>query len=116
MNHFSQFGGVIGQIGQLHRSGKWGPRHSEGLRRMLGPAFSTDTMQGFVYHKPHGYAGDYEKTNMTDRHPITFRPIRPRLERVARKLGLLVSADDRDSDLVVFIRHKSGHHRLLTVA
>ncbi|NUQ62067.1 MAG: class I SAM-dependent methyltransferase [Pirellulales bacterium] len=57
---FPAFGGVVRQIGQLHRGGTWQPWHSEGLRRMLGPAFSTETMQGFVYHKPHGYAGDYE--------------------------------------------------------
>lgn len=27
---------------------------------IFGEAFSTETMQGFAYHKPHGYAGDFE--------------------------------------------------------
>ncbi len=26
----------------------------------LGESFSTNTMQGFAYHKPHGYSGDFE--------------------------------------------------------
>ena len=61
--NFPRFGRVIHQIGQMHRSGKWEPRHSQGLRRMLGPAFSPETIQGMQRldcDKPHGYAGDYE--------------------------------------------------------
>ena len=50
---------------------------------------------------------------MTNRH---FKPVRQRLERLARKLGLLASADDRDSDLVVYIKCQSGHSRLLRAA
>jgi len=30
------------------------------LRRALGEALSAETMQGFAFRKPHGYAGDYE--------------------------------------------------------
>lgn len=30
------------------------------LLQLLAPVLTTDTMQGFAYQKPHGYAGDFE--------------------------------------------------------
>ncbi|MBC8872753.1 MAG: class I SAM-dependent methyltransferase [Planctomycetes bacterium] len=57
---YDDLGNAIGQLSRLYRCGKWKQRHSDGLRRMLGRAYSASTLQGFVYHKPHGYAGDYE--------------------------------------------------------
>ena len=30
------------------------------LISLLKPALTTETMQGFAYHKPHGYSGDFE--------------------------------------------------------
>jgi SAM-dependent methyltransferase len=30
------------------------------IHQIMKTAFTTSTMQGFAYHKPHGYAGDYE--------------------------------------------------------
>ena len=53
---------------------------------------------------------------MTSRPFTLIRPVRQRLERVARKLGLKISADDRDTDLVVYIKQNSRHPRLLGMA
>jgi hypothetical protein len=53
---------------------------------------------------------------MTNGPVKLIRPFRERLERLARRLGLRTSADDRDTDLVVYIKQKSRHPRLLRAA
>jgi SAM-dependent methyltransferase len=117
---FSQFGGVIGQIGQLHRSGKWGPRHSQGLRRMLGPAFSTDTMQGFVYHKPHGYAGDYEIIDRIYQCRVSPNPQLRRWDRLFHELPPAKAVRNRKSfflaEMEKLYRSKPGPIEVLDVA
>lgn len=44
-----------------HASNGWLTTDDFGhLRKVLGETISVETMQGFVFQKPHGYAGDYE--------------------------------------------------------
>jgi hypothetical protein len=44
-----------------------------------------------------------------------MKTIRQKLEKVARKLGLIPNRDDRDSDLLAFIkRHLSSRRRMAT--
>jgi len=40
----------------------------------IGPAFSNDTMQGFVVNQPHGYAGDYEIIDRIYSYWLSPRP------------------------------------------
>jgi extracellular factor (EF) 3-hydroxypalmitic acid methyl ester biosynthesis protein len=44
------------------------------LRQAFGEALSVETMQGFAFHKPHGYAGDYEIIDRVYRRYITPSP------------------------------------------
>ncbi len=49
---------VIAQIYEDWQSGRISPQALEQLRTAL--QFTPETMQGFAYLKPHGYAGDFE--------------------------------------------------------
>ncbi|WP_454061795.1 class I SAM-dependent methyltransferase [Candidatus Nitrospira salsa] len=40
----------------------------------FGAALSTDTIQGFVLHKPHGYAGDFEVIERIYKHYLSSNP------------------------------------------
>ena len=57
---FSHLDAWITEIAEHARGGLLSAQDLEQLRALLGAAFSTETMQGFAYCKPHGYAGDYE--------------------------------------------------------
>ena len=50
----------IAEIAEQARSGRLSSADLIRLREVLGEAISVETMQGFVFQKPHGYAGDYE--------------------------------------------------------
>lgn len=50
----------IAEIAEQARKGNLTPYDLQLLRNALGDALSVETMQGFVFQKPHGYAGDYE--------------------------------------------------------
>lgn len=117
---FPQFGGVIRQIGQLHRSGKWEPRHSQGLRRMLGPAFSPETMQGFVYHKPHGYAGDYEIIDRIYQCRVSADPQLQTWDKLFHELPATKAVRNRKSfflaEMEQFYRSQPGPISVLDVA
>jgi len=47
-------------LAQLHRLESISNADLDLIRYELGEAMSPKTIQGFAYHKPHGYAGDYE--------------------------------------------------------
>ena len=47
-------------INSMFKEGKISRAQIRELWAACGEAFSEDTMQGFVYKKPHGYHGDYE--------------------------------------------------------
>lgn len=51
---------LIVDIAEHARSGRLTKQYLHHLRESLGDAASTDTMQGFAYRKPYGYAGDFE--------------------------------------------------------
>jgi extracellular factor (EF) 3-hydroxypalmitic acid methyl ester biosynthesis protein len=50
----------IAEIAEQARNGQITKNDLTSLRDILGDAISSETMQGFVFQKPHGYAGDYE--------------------------------------------------------
>lgn len=50
----------IAEIAEQVKAGKMSRDDLVCLRDTLGDALSEATMQGFVFQKPHGYAGDYE--------------------------------------------------------
>ncbi len=50
----------IADIAEQIKAGKVSQDDLASLRNTLGDALSVATMQGFVFQKPHGYAGDYE--------------------------------------------------------
>jgi len=50
----------IAEIAEHARNGRLTTDDLKRLRDVLGEAISVETMQGSVFQKPHGYAGDYE--------------------------------------------------------
>ncbi len=50
----------VAEIADQARNGRLEKTCLSRLREVLGEANSVETMQGFCYRKPHGYAGDYE--------------------------------------------------------
>lgn len=50
----------ISEVANQSRSGILNAEDKENLVACFGEAFSAETMQGFAYRKPHGYAGDFE--------------------------------------------------------
>ena len=50
----------LAELWEKVKFGRIGDAELASLHAILGDAISTATMQGFVYLKPHGYAGDYE--------------------------------------------------------
>lgn len=50
----------IAEIAEHTRNGVLPAGDLKRLRNVPGDAISVETMQGFVFQKPHGYAGDYE--------------------------------------------------------
>ena len=50
----------ITEIYYNFQQGEFSETYLDSLRDTFGDAISHETMQGFAYHKPHGYAGDYE--------------------------------------------------------
>lgn len=50
----------ISEIADHAKNGRLATGDLKCLREVLGEAASVETMQGFVFQKPHGYAGDYE--------------------------------------------------------
>ena len=60
MEDFYDLDAWIAEIAEQSRSGSLSSADLSRLREVLGEAISVETMQGLVFHKPHGYAGDYE--------------------------------------------------------
>lgn len=50
----------INHLADEVQEGQLTPQELKTLQSSFGAAFSEETMQGFAYLKPHGYAGDYE--------------------------------------------------------
>jgi SAM-dependent methyltransferase len=48
------------ELRALAEEGKVTEEDRQQMVELMGDALSTETMQGFAYHKPHGYAGDFE--------------------------------------------------------
>lgn len=50
----------ISELSERTFQGKLPEENRNELIQILGEALSCNTMQGFAFQKPHGYAGDYE--------------------------------------------------------
>lgn len=50
----------IAEIAEQAKKGILSADDLKRLREVMGDAFTIETMQGFAFWKPHGYAGDYE--------------------------------------------------------
>ncbi len=48
------------QLNAEKRAGIWSEKDLHQIRTAFGEAFSPQTLQGFVFHRPHGYPGDFE--------------------------------------------------------
>lgn len=57
---YPQLNGWIDDIAIKRRSGLISMEDTKKVIEVLGEAMTPITMQGFAYHKPHGYAGDFE--------------------------------------------------------
>lgn len=57
---YSQLNAWIDDIAIKRRSGLISAEDTKKVIEVLGEAMTPVTMQGFAYHKPHGYAGDFE--------------------------------------------------------
>lgn len=57
---YHDFDTWLAEVAEHARKGELTPTDLGFLREVMGEAISAETMQGFVYQKPHGYAGDYE--------------------------------------------------------
>jgi extracellular factor (EF) 3-hydroxypalmitic acid methyl ester biosynthesis protein len=61
-------------ISNLMESPEWNQDSQSRLISIWGDAFSPKTMQGFAYHKPHGYAGDFEIIDRLYNHYVCPEP------------------------------------------
>jgi extracellular factor (EF) 3-hydroxypalmitic acid methyl ester biosynthesis protein len=117
---YVDFVNAISQIGYLHRCRRWEQRHSNRLRCMLGPAFSIDTMQGHAYHKPHGYAGDFEIIDRIYQHWVSPDPRLKRWDIMFHELPATRAVRNRKSFFLQLIedlyRSRSGPLSVLNVA
>jgi SAM-dependent methyltransferase len=55
-----EFDALIEGVYRRSCLGRIGPQEMAPLREAFGNAFSLETLQGYAYRKPHGYAGDFE--------------------------------------------------------
>ena len=62
------------EISEQAKAGQLRQDEIRQLREVFGPALSLETMQGFVYQKPHGYAGDYEIIDRIYRRYVSEQP------------------------------------------
>lgn len=51
---------LIAELSEKIKLGEIASQTKQDIFTIFGKAFSPETMQGFAYHKPHGYAGDFE--------------------------------------------------------
>ena len=75
---YAELNSWIDKVIRAKREGILGEKDLDSLREIWGEAFSTDTMQGFSFLKPHGYPGDFE---IIDRLYINYISPKPSLAR-----------------------------------
>lgn len=73
-SEYKAFDRWLADIFKEHQVGKLSENSLTVLREAFGPALSTQTMQGFALHKPHGYPGDYEIIDNIYRKQTTENP------------------------------------------
>lgn len=76
---------LIADIAEHARSGRLTKQDLHHLRESLGEAFSTDTLQGFAYRKPHGYAGDFELLERIYTYYVSKKPHLSNWDRYAQE-------------------------------
>ena len=59
-SEYADFKKYMDQLALYRASGSLTPNHMNEIFNAFGESLSTETIQGFILHKPHGYAGDFE--------------------------------------------------------
>ena len=59
-SEYDTFNRCIDVVASQVRVGKISKEEIKVIQTAFGKTFCTETMQGFAYVKPHGYAGDFE--------------------------------------------------------
>ena len=75
---YAELDAWVAEIGDNLRHGRFSRDEMARLIEAFGEAFSVETMQGFAFRKPHGYAGDFE---IIDRIYQRYSSSRPHLTR-----------------------------------
>lgn len=71
---YDAFNNVLASVGRGMRAGILSKQEVARFRRAFGPALSLGTLQGFSYHKPHGYTGDFEIIDLMYQKHVTDDP------------------------------------------
>lgn len=74
ISEYVPFANWLDEVAIDYQNGQLNHSQLQTLRNIFGQALSTQTMQGFVYRKPHGYAGDYEIIDKIYRQHVTTNP------------------------------------------
>ena len=64
----------LNQIAFEVKNGNINQQELDNIRNCFGEAISTETMQGFAFQKPHGYAGDFEIIDRIYQESCTENP------------------------------------------
>ena len=59
-NEYSTFTSSMETLARFQQTERWSEKQISWVRTIFGEALSTQTIQGWALHKPHGYAGDFE--------------------------------------------------------
>jgi SAM-dependent methyltransferase len=107
-------------LAQLHHTKSISDQDLEFIRGELGEAMSPKTIQGFAYHKPHGYAGDYEIIEKIYGYHIAPDIHLANWDRFFQSHGAAQAVRNRVSFLLDQVwnvkTHHSGTARILNVA
>ena len=76
LDEYREFKNSMDQLANFKMSGKLTAKHMEEIYDAFGESLSTETIQGFIFHKPHGYAGDFE---ILERIYKYYTAVNPRL-------------------------------------
>lgn len=73
-NDYEALDAWIAEVSQDVNNGKLVKNQISKIQGEFGEAFSEETMQGFAYNKPHGYAGDFEIIDRIYQRYISSQP------------------------------------------
>lgn len=85
------------------------------LINTFGDAFSTDTMQGFAFIKPHGYAGDYEIIERIYNHYVSPKPHLTKWDAFWQEHAAAKAVRNRKQYFIKLIKSKMNDQKILKV-